>query len=181
MTESFALDDLRRKFGDKAVRIMQNSPRLMRDIRRLYALGVSIRRLNGRDFAYSRSLTKSNPAGLICIGSAASPMDKVLFLAHEAYHILHGKTPQPNRRAISRDHYVRMALREETLALIHETKVAEELHEAGHRLAFKHMTYLVTYLRGGHRAVSVRLESDVTSITGTSYRHYYQKVYDQAA
>ncbi|MBU6453579.1 MAG: hypothetical protein KGS72_17505 [Cyanobacteria bacterium REEB67] len=175
------LQDLSRKLGERVVRIIASSPLLMRDIRRLYARGVTIRRINGRDRAYSRAHTRRHPSGLICIGSQASPMDKVLFLAHEAYHILYGTTPNPNRRNISRDCYVRMALREEVRALVHETKVAEELWASGHKLAFKHMTYLVSYLRGGYREISILLEDEQSSVSGTSYRHYYQKIYDQAA
>jgi len=175
-----ALDDLRRKFGDRVVRIIISSPLLLRDIRRLYARGVTIRRLNGRHMAYSQSRTEGSRTGLICIGSLACPMDKVLFLAHEAYHILYGKTPLPNRR-ISRETYVRMAVREEVLAVIHETKVAEELWEDGHKLAFKHMSYLASYLRGGFREVALMIERETSSVSGTNYRHYYQKIYDRAA
>lgn len=181
MEDSYALNDLRHKFGDRAVRIMLSSPLLMRDIRRLYTRGVKIRRLNGRHMAYSQSRTEGSKTGIICIGSLACPMDKVLFLAHEAYHILHGKTPLPNRRQISRDSYVRMAVREEVLAVIHETKVAEELWEDGHKLAFKHMTYLASYLRGGYREVALMIERETSSVSGTNYRHYYQKIYDRAA
>jgi hypothetical protein len=175
------IDDLRRKFGDKFALIIQSSPLLMRDIKRLYARGVEVRRINGRDTAYSRASTSGNAAGLICIGSQASPMDKVLFLAHEAYHILYGKTPVPNRRHMSRDRYVAMAVAEEVRALIHETKVAEELWERGYKLAFKHMNYLASYLRGGYREVSSMVEDETTSVSGTNYRHYYQTIYDRAA
>lgn len=147
------LEDLRHKFGDKVVRIVQNSPLLLRDLRRIYGRGVHVRRINGSNTAYSQSNTKEHPAGLICIGSLASPIDKVLFLAHEAYHILYGTTPPPDPRRISRERYVARAVREEVQALIHETKVAEELWEAGYKLAFKHMNYLAGYLRGGYQEV----------------------------
>ena len=175
------LDDLRRKFGDRVVRIIQNSPLLLRDIRRLYARGVQVRRINGRRTAYSQASTREHDAGLICIGSQACPMDKVLFLAHEAYHILYGTTPLPNPRHITSDSYVSMAVREEVRAVIHETKVAEELWENGHKLAFKHMNYLASYLRGGYREVSAMIEHETSLVSGTNYRHYYQKIYDRAA
>jgi len=175
------LEDLRRKFGQKVGNIVQDSPLLRRDIKRLYARGVEIRRINGRDMAYSRASTGANQAGLICIGSLACPMDKVLFLAHEAYHILYGTTPLPDPRRISRESYVAMAVREEVRAVIHETKVAEELWEAGHRLAFRHMSYLASYLRGGYREVSSMIERETDTVSGSNYRFYYQKIYDRAA
>ena len=56
------LDDLRRKFGDRVVRIIQNSPLLLRDIRRLYARGVQLRRINGRRTAYSQASTREHDA-----------------------------------------------------------------------------------------------------------------------
>ncbi len=175
------LDDLRHKFGDRVVRIIQNSPLLLRDLRRLYGRGVHVRRINGRDTAYSQASTREHPAGLICIGSQSCPMDKVLFLAHEAYHILYGTTPLPDPRQISRESYVTMAVREEVRAVIHETKVAEELWENGYKLAFKHMSYLASYLRGGYSEVRALFEQEISSVSGTNYRQYYQKIYDRAA
>jgi capsular polysaccharide biosynthesis protein len=175
------LDDLRHKFGDRVVRIIQNSPLLMRDLRRLYGRGVHVRRINGTDTAYSQARTKDHPAGLICIGSRACPMDKVLFLAHEAYHILYGTTPPPNHRYISRKSYVARAVAEEARAMIHETKVAEELWESGYKLAFKHMSYLASYLRGGYSEVRSMIEREISSVSNTNYRQYYQKIYDRAA
>src|ERR1700712_4672636 len=81
------LENYRRRFGSRFVTLAQDSPLLLRDIRLLEERGVSIRRINGKSYAYSRSSTESNPNGLICIGSLATPLDKVILLAHEAHHI----------------------------------------------------------------------------------------------
>lgn len=176
------LDKLGKKFGSRFVSLVQDSPLLMRDIRLLAAHGVTVRRINGKSYAYSREHTQASPNGLICIGSKASPVDKVLLLAHEAYHILYGRSPsQPNPNRMSRRRFVGLCLQEEARALIHECRVTEELYDAGHKLPFKHMAYMAAYFRGGYREIKLLLEFDLTATGEMSHAEEYGRLYDRTA
>ena len=174
------LDKLGKKFGARFVSLVQDSPLLMRDLRLLMDRGVTIRRLNGKTYAYSRAHTAASPNGLICIGSKASPVDKVLLMAHEAYHILYGRSPSfPNPNRMSRRRFVGLCLQEEARALIHEARVTEQLYDAGNKLPFKHMAYMAAYFRGGYREIRLLLEHDQTAISPLSHAEDYGRLYDK--
>lgn len=176
------LDKLGKKFGARFVSLVQDSPLLMRDIRLLMERGVTVRRLNGKTYAYSREHTEASPSGLICIGSKASPTDKVLLLAHEAYHILYGRSPSnPNPSRMSRRRFVGLCLQEEARALVHEARVTEQLYDAGNKLPFKHMAYMAAYFRGGYREIRLLLEFDHTAMSAISHAEEYGRLYDRTA
>ena len=173
------LESFRRQFGTRFVNLAKDSPLLLRDIRLLQERGVSIRRLNGKSYAYSRSSTESNPAGLICIGSLASPLDKVILLAHEAHHILRGRAPSdPDPTSMSRRRFVSLCMQEEARAMLHECRVTEQLYDAGHRLPFKHMSYMASYFRGGYGAIRAMIEEDCTFMDDISHSEDYGRRYD---
>jgi len=173
------LENYRRRFGSRFVTLAQDSPLLLRDIRLLEERGVSIRRINGKSYAYSRSCTESNPNGLICIGSLATPLDKVILLAHEAHHILRGRAPsEPNPKTMSRKRFVSLCMQEEARAMLHECRVTEQLYDAGHRLPFKHMSYMASYFRGGYAAIRAMIEADCTIMDDISHSEDYGRRYD---
>ncbi len=173
------LENYRRRFGSRFVNLAQDSPLLLRDLRMLEELGVSIRRINGKSYAYSRSSTECNPNGLICIGSTASPLDKVILLAHEAHHILRGRAPSdPDPSKMSRKRFVSLCMQEEARAMLHECRVTEQLYDAGHRIPFKHMSYMASYFRGGYGAIRAMLEEDCTIMDDISHSEDYGRRYD---
>jgi hypothetical protein len=174
------LESYRRRFGSRFVNLASDSPLLLRDLRLLEERGVSIRRINGKSYAYSRSSTEANPNGLICIGSNASPLDKVILLAHEAHHILRGRAPSdPDPSRMSRKRFVSLCMQEEARAMLHECRVTEQLYDAGHRLPFKHMSYMASYFRGGYAAIRAMIESDCTIMDDISHSEDYGRRYDR--
>lgn len=174
------LESYRRRFGTRFVNLVCDSPLLMRDLRMLEERGVSIRRINGKSYAYSRATTEANPNGLICIGSNATPLDKVILLAHEAHHILRGRAPSdPDPRRMSRKRFVSLCMQEEARAMLHECRVTEQLYDAGHRIPFKHMSYMASYFRGGYAAIRAMIESDRTIMDDVSHSEDYGRRYDR--
>ena len=174
------LESYRRRFGTRFVNLVCDSPLLMRDLRMLEERGVSIRRINGKSYAYSRATTEANPNGLICIGSNATPLDKVILLAHEAHHILRGRAPSdPDPRRMSRKRFVSLCMQEEARAMLHECRVTEQLYDAGHRIPFKHMSYMASYFRGGYAAIRAMIELDRTIMDDVSHSEDYGRRYDR--
>jgi hypothetical protein len=172
-------DNLRKVLGPGLVELVEASSILSLDIKRLQQKSVPVKKLRGRNDAYSLEITENSVYGAIYIGELASDLDKALYLAHESYHVLHGKTPSvPDPRRLSRRRYVSRALQEETRALIHEAKVCLELVDAGYRLSYKHLFYLTTYLRGGYAAIRVLLELDVSADGHSTYAELFGRRYD---
>src|SRR5581483_1019990 len=85
------------------------------------------------------------------IGRSYSLSDKISALAHEAYHLLYGRTPIPQVAVLrmSRERYVRMSLQEETDCVLHALQVISELKAAGYKISPDEMTYYRRYRRGG--------------------------------
>ncbi|HEY9787348.1 MAG TPA: hypothetical protein V6D17_18305 [Candidatus Obscuribacterales bacterium] len=173
---------IEKQFGARLASLIADSPTLMADLKSLRRAGVRIRRLNGVCRAYSRSHPGQKRGALICIGAHCTAIQQAHYLAHEAFHILYGKTPHnfdPNK--LSRKKYVQMALREEAHCLCHELKVALELHDAGHFVGAVNLSWLVDYLTGGYRAVRKRLEHEHVSVAALTYPQYYGWLYDRRA
>lgn len=173
------MEKLAKQFGDKLAELVNASPTLSRDIRLLRKVGVRIRRITGVCRAYSRSEPGQTDGALICISTGCSPMLQAHYLAHEAYHILMGKTRLIfDPREISREKFVRMALREEARCLLHEARVSKELHDAGFLIGAANLSYLVDYLSGGYKVIRERLNQAQVSGSVQTYPEYYGQLYD---
>ena len=174
------MEKLARQFGDKLAELVKASPTLSRDVRALRKAGVRIRRLNGVCRAYSRSEPGRPQGALLCIGGECSPMMQAHYLAHEAYHILVGKTRLIfDPRRISRRRFISAALREEARCLTHEARVSQELHDAGYQIGAANLSYLVDYLSGGYRELRRRLEYEFPTGEVVPYPEYYGQMYDR--
>ncbi len=174
------MERLAKQFGEELAELVNASPTLLRDVRALRKAGVRIRRLKGVCRAYSRSEPGRPQSAVLCIGEDCSPMMTAHYLAHEAYHILSGKTNtivDPSQ--ISRRRFISAALREEAHCLSHEARVSKELHEAGYPVGEANLTYLVDYLTGGYRKIRRRLERECISGTLIPYSDYYGQMYDR--
>ncbi|MBX9950676.1 MAG: hypothetical protein K2Y39_16015 [Candidatus Obscuribacterales bacterium] len=174
------MEKLAKQFGSKLAELVNASPTLSRDVRALRKAGVRIRRLNGVCRAYSRSEPGRPQGALLCIGAGCSPMMQAHYLAHEAYHILVGKTRLVfDPRRISRRRFIGAALREEARCILHEARVSKELHDAGYPIGSPNYSYLVDYLSGGYREVRRRLEHEFPSGEVIPYPEYYGQMYDR--
>ncbi len=174
------MEKLAKQFGNKLVELVKASPTLARDVRALRKAGVRIRRLNGVCRAYSRSEPGRPQDALLCIGAGCSPMMQAHYLAHEAYHILVGKTRLVfDPRQISRRQFINAALREEARCLLHEARVSKELHDAGYSIGSPNYSYLVDCLSGGYREIRKRLEHEYPSDCLITYPEYYGQMYDR--
>jgi len=174
------MEKLAKQFGKKLVELIEASPTLSRDVRALRRAGVKIRRLNGVCRAYSRSEPGRPQEALLFIGAGCSPMMQAHYLAHEAYHVLAGKTRLIfDPRRITKRRFVGAALREEARCLAHEARVSKELHDAGYSIGEGNYSYLVDYLSGGYREIRRRLEQECLSGTLTTYPDYYGQMYDR--
>lgn len=171
---------IQQQFGDKLAILISASPTLTRDLKLLRDRRVRIRRLHGQCRAYSRSHPGQKEGALICISVDCSPIQQAHYLAHEAFHILAGKTPHDfNPLDISRAQYVRMAINEEASCLAHELKVSKELHDAGYFIGAANLSWLVDYLLGGLPAIKRRLKNTSLSVSNLTYAEYYGWLYDR--
>lgn len=173
---------LTNQFGKQFARYIDDSPTLRRDLRRLRELEVRIKRWNGKDGAYCRSDPADRKHSFIAIGSNASPIMKAIFLAHEAYHCLHGSTPiEPDTRKISRERYISMGIAEETRAFMHQTRVANELWEScNHVIPAWQMHLMLVSFTGGYASMKDHVLTFKESVSEGSYEKAYGRIWDQA-
>lgn len=173
---------LARQFGSKFIKILEDSPTLRRDLRKLHLLGARIQRWNGRDGAYCRSEPSHRRGTFIAIGSLCSPIMKAIYLAHEAYHALYGTTPNnPNPTKISRKRYLSMGIAEETRAFLHQTKVANELWNSGnHVIPAWQLHLMLLYHTSGYTDMREHVLACRESIAFGTYEQNYGKIWDQA-
>lgn len=173
------IEHLQRKFGKRLAELIEASPTLKKDLRALRSRHVRIRRLNGECRAYSRSHPGQEEGALICISVHCNPIQQAHYLAHEAFHILSGKTPiHFDPATISKKRYINMAMSEEASCIAHELKVTQELHEAGYFVGSANLSWLVDYLVGGFMALKKRLGHTHLSASSLTYPEYFAKVYE---
>lgn len=176
------LKTLERRFGSRFIKIIEDSPTLKKDLRALFRLGTEIHRWNGKTGAYSRSRPQEREGSTIVLGSNDSAVTKAIHLAHEAYHVLYGLTPDsPDPRKISRERYISMGIQEETRAFIHQVKVARELWDSGnHALSASDLHVMLVYETGGYADMRLEVMEFESSVNGKKYPVSYGDVWDQA-
>jgi hypothetical protein len=166
---------IKRQFGAQFAQMLATSPTLVADLEEIRRRAVKIRRVRGPCQAESIASEK-----LIRIGRTCSRLTQLLYLAHEAEHVLRGNTPEPSSR-LTRRQYVKMSLDEETQCVIHEIKVSGELLAAGYKLDDDAMTWYRRYRRGGRAAVRRAIAKTIASATDELYPRYYGRQYDDAS
>lgn len=173
---------LAHQFGKQFAQFIDDSPTLRRDLRRLKELGVRIKRWNGRSGAYCRSAPENRENPFIALGSLDSPIMKAIYLAHEAYHCLHGNTPnEPDTTKISRKRYISMGITEETRACMHQSLVAHELWKScNHAIPAWQMNLLLVYHTSGYSSMRDHVLAQKESIGNGSYEAIYGRIWDQA-
>lgn len=167
---------IRRQFGVRSAEMLAASPTLVADLKEIRRRGVKIRRVGGACHAESVASDK-----IILIGRNCSRVVQLLYLAHEAEHVLRGMTPDPSPRKMTRRQYVKASLDEETQCVLHEIQVAGELMAAGYKVDDDAMTWYRRYRRGGRQAVRKAIEKAMASATDELYPRYYERQYDEAA
>lgn len=167
---------IRRQFGAKFAEMLAASPTLVSDLNEIRRRDIKIRRVRGVCQAESIPANK-----LIRIGRSCGRLTQLLYLAHEAEHLLRGTTPEPAGKKLTRAQYVKMSLDEETQCVIHEILVAGELLAAGYELDDDTMTWYRRYRRGGRKAVRRAVAKTIASATDELYPRYYQRQYDEAS
>jgi hypothetical protein len=167
---------IRRQFGAKFAEMLAASPTLVADLKEIRRRDVKIRRVGGACHAESVASDK-----MILIGRNCSRVVQLLYLAHEAEHVLRGMTPDPSPRKMTRRQYVKASLDEETQCVLHEIQVAGELMAAGYKVDDDTMTWYRRYRRGGRKAVRKAVEKTLASATDELYPRYYGRQYDEAA
>jgi hypothetical protein len=173
---------LERQFGSRFAAIVRDSPTLRSDLRKAHALGVRIKRWNGKTGAYCRYYPTDRRNAYISIGSLDSPMMKVIYLAHECYHVLYGTTPAlPDPRKISRKRYLSMAIGEEARAIMRQTKVAHELWSTGkHAMPAWQLNLMLMELTGGYKQLREYVLVARQSFGMETYEQNYGRIWDQA-
>ena len=166
---------IKRQFGAQFAQMLAASPTLVADLEEIRRRGVKIRRVRGP--CHAESIASEN---LIRIGRTCKRLVQLLYLAHEAEHVLRGRTPEPTAR-LTRRQFVKMSLDEETQCVIHEIKVSGELLAAGYKLDDDSMTWYRRYRRGGRAAVRRAIAKTIASATDELYPRYYGRQYDEAS
>lgn len=169
------MDQLRRQFGDKFVKILSLCPTLVADLAEIRAAGVKIRKLGGRCQAYSNRDKRT-----IYIGARCSLSYKLISLAHEKVHVLVSPTPDPLPGITGKQAFVDMCLEAETDAIEHEVKAVAELLGANVKIDDHSMMWYRRWRRGGRAAIRRGIEKAYTSNTGELYPEYYGAWYDEA-
>lgn len=173
---------LERQFGSRFAAIVRDSPTLRSDLRKAQALGVRIKRWNGKTGAYCRYYPTDRRNAYISIGSLDSPLMKVIYLAHELYHVLYGTTPAfPDPRKISRKRYLSIAVGEEARAIMRQTKVAHELWSTGkHAMPAWQLNLMLMELTGGYKQLRDYVLVARQSFGMETYEENFGRIWDQA-
>ncbi|MBI4532468.1 MAG: ImmA/IrrE family metallo-endopeptidase [Candidatus Melainabacteria bacterium] len=166
---------IRRQFGQRFAYRLSKSPTLLSDLKLLRKRHVKIRRVRHLWGAYSVSTTKT-----IYIGADGAVTDQLLHLAHEAYHILFGETPEPSPRRMSRRQYLRMMLDEEADAQVHELSVLKEFMQAGYHLPAHRRDDYRRYRFGGGRAALRKALLATETYSDELYPAFYRRQYDES-
>jgi hypothetical protein len=165
---------IKRQFGVAFARAFALSPTLIADLDQLRLAKVSIRTVKG---CTGWSITEEK---IMTLGRDCALGTRLLNFAHEAYHVLHGKTPMTNVRRMSRARFIRQALDEETDCIVHEMQVMYELFEAGANVIFPEgeMLWYRRFRRGGRRAVRRNIGATANAINNKPMAERYGQIWD---
>ncbi len=164
---------IQKQFGSKFAEMLAACPTLVKDLAELRRRRIKIWRTAGKDVYSKRGLK------LIRIGRNYTLMDQVLFLAHEAQHILRGRTPEPCK-AGARAQYIQRSLNEEVNCILHEIKVLDELKAAGYDITNTDLTFYRKFKRGGRLAVRRALTRTEVAGERIYYPEFYGRQYDKS-
>lgn len=172
------MERLKRQFGPKVAQLVAASPTLTRDLKLLRERQVRIVRLKGVCRAYSLSTPRQRRGACILISRDCPPVQTVLFLAHEAWHVLRGRTnANPNPSKISRTRYIERALGEEMTCQMRELRVTRELFNAGFFVGYANLSWLTRLLEFGRAHLIAELRPELRP-DGESYEQYFGRLYD---
>jgi hypothetical protein len=157
---------IKRQFGVRFADALAQSPTLVADLEALRRKGIKIRKTSGCKAESQKDLK------LISIGSGCTIAIKLLYLGHEAYHVLKGTTPDVESR-IGRDRFVDLSLEEEIDCILHELQIASELKAAGYDVDESTKLWMRRFRRGGRPAMRRALNKTYASGTGKLYPQYY--------
>ena len=123
------MNTLQRQFGSHFVAMVEASPRLVADVRRLRRRGVRIKTLRGSIDAWCIKDDK-----LVALGTGNPAQVSVLALAHEANHMLRERISMAAVNRVSETKWVREFMEEETDCFYREAQTADDLQRAGFKL-----------------------------------------------
>lgn len=167
-----------RQFGVRFARAFEQSPTLIADLAKLREKRISIRTIKGCT-AWSQ-----RPQERFVIGRDCDLGTRLLYFAHESWHVLRGETPFADRevKRLSRKQYIKVSLDEETDCIVHEMQVMEELIAAG-AVTFSedNMRWYRRWRRGGRAAIRRVIGKTANAIDGTTYKDQFAAEWDAVA
>lgn len=173
------MERLKRQFGPKVAALVAASRTLTRDLKLLREREVRIVRRKGICSAYSLAIPGQRRGASIFISAECNPIQAALFLAHEAWHVLRGRTTgTPNPARISRQRYIERALGEEMTCQMREVRVTRELFKQGFYVGYVHLFWLARYLELGRIKFIADLRPELRP-DGERYEDYFGRLYDQ--
>jgi hypothetical protein len=171
------MQHLRKQFGDKFAQAVACSPTLLLDLQDIRTRHIPIHLVKKDSCqAYSTQHPKA-----IFIAEKCSLLNKVLYFAHECYHVLRGKAPLNSISiiGISRKQYILLCLREEAACIVHELQVMSELLLHGYRFSDGQKKWYKLYQDGGYKAILEEMKNTETSNSNELYPQYYGRLWDE--